>query len=96
MTCGRDRDLPFPTSRLTRAVSSMISPLTANGANRQSHQQHQQMDQQLGARDRLMSTPSGDLQNLRLQSCSNLMTAESPVSTRSAFAHGVTPSKSER
>jgi hypothetical protein len=65
------------SSRLTRAVSSMISPLTSSNG-------HNQM------RDRITSTPSGDLQNLRLQSCSNLADAassssnqtESPRSTR--------------
>lgn len=71
-----------PTSSLKRAVSSMISPLTssnlANGSNR----------------ERMGSTPSGDLQNLRLQSCSNLLNADSPRSTRSGG--GMTPSRSVR
>ncbi len=94
------------TSRLTRAVSSMISPLTANSINRPHQQhpshlpQHQEYQEDSRCRDRLVSTPSGDLQNLRLQSCSNLLasaTAESPITTRSrAAAQGVTPSRSER
>ena len=62
------------TSRLTRAVSSMISPLTSsNGGLNLNHGQS-------GSNRR--ATPSGDLQNLKLQSCTNLATAaeESPRS----------------
>ena len=61
------------TSRLTRAVSSMISPLTASNGG------HNLNNAQGGSSNR-RATPSGDLQNLKLQSCTNLATAaeESP------------------
>ena len=68
------------TSRLTRAVSSMISPLTSSSNNGG----HNPNSGQSGSNRR--ATPSGDLQNLKLQSCTNLATAaeESPRSA-SAF-----------
>ena len=62
------------TSRLTRAVSSMISPLTSSNGGLNLN------NGQSGSNRR--ATPSGDLQNLKLQSCTNLATAaeESPRS----------------
>ena len=62
------------TSRLTRAVSSMISPLTSSNGG------HTLNNAPSGSNRR--ATPSGDLQNLKLQSCTNLATAgeESPRS----------------
>ena len=70
------------TSRLTRAVSSMISPLTSSS----SHNQNLNLN-----RERIGSTPSGDLQNLKLQSCSNLLNAESPRSSRFPPVRGEMP-----
>ncbi len=52
------------TSRLTRAVSSMISPLTSHNSIGR------------GGNNAGSVTPSGDLQRMRLQSCSNLLEAE--------------------
>ncbi len=75
------------TSRLTRAVSSMISPLTSSSGHNQA-QQHQQLEGQK------VSTPSGVMKGLRLQSCVDLhksgsdtvslSSQESPRSSRSA------------
>lgn len=77
------------TSRLTRAVSSMISPLTSSSNH---NANNGQPGAGAAARDRrLSSTPSGFMQNLRLQSCVDLhapdsisvSSQESPRSTRS-------------
>merc|ERR1719412_1627695 len=55
----------------------MISPLTASNGG------HNLNNAQSGSSNR-RATPSGDLQNLKLQSCTNLATAaeESPRSSR--------------
>ena len=89
----------------------MISPLTSNSSNRMmgppssaSHC-HPGGGEPSSYRDRIMSTPSGDLRNLRLQSCSNLLGVDSPVTTRSASKAeaaamappgGATPSRGAR
>jgi len=67
------------SSRLKRAVSSMISPLSSTNPNNR-------MNAMGGAGQ---STPSNDLQGLRLASCSNLL---SPISTSgSSFMSPMAP-----
>ncbi|XP_059082195.1 protein ECT2-like [Tigriopus californicus] len=68
-----------PNNRMTRAVSSMISPLMTSSLPRGSL-----LLGNSGGRNRLTSTPSGDLKNLRLQSCSDLLSADSPRSARAS------------
>ena len=65
-----------PTSnRLKRAVSSMISPLSSTNPN------HRMAN----------STPSNDLQNLRLASCTNLMSPVLSSSSSSSFMSPMPP-----
>lgn len=68
------------SSRLKRAVSSMISPLSSTNPNNRMN---------AGG---LSSTPSNDLQNLRLASCSNLLRSPSSSTTSgSSFMSPVPP-----
>ena len=65
-----------PTSnRLKRAVSSMISPLSSTNPN------HRMAN----------STPSSDLQNLRLASCTNLMSPVLSASNSSSASSFMSP-----
>jgi len=60
----------------------MISPLMNSNAQSQQHNQHRSQAAEAAYRERLGSTPSGDLQNLRLQSCSNLLVNDSPATPK--------------